>query len=286
MKYLIILLYATGFCYILPCSAQPTHQTDCLNISDKALINSYWKIYTENIPSSKRDYELAKIWLRDNLLEAEHQNQVKPQLYFLLAVAHLHTKNQEKAEENFKRVQSIFSLREVKPRIYRIARNCLIQSKYLNAYLKENVSLHDSTVHKNLSLNGFNTGFLRVRNIKERYLLMHFWASWCKPCISELPKFQAFFENQTDLSGNAFKIITINNDFSRASLERFTKEAKYTFPIYFDPFLKANDQLGIGEGLPQTIVVDLAEMKIVKRWAGGQNWNNPTFLRELQTILK
>ena len=73
---------------------------------------------------------MAKIWLRANLLEAEQENQVKPQLYFLLAVAHLHTKNPEKAEENFKRVQSIFSMREVKPRIYKIARDCLNSSRY------------------------------------------------------------------------------------------------------------------------------------------------------------
>ena len=282
MKRIILLLYAVSLFTILPCSSQSINQPDCLSYSDKSLIDAYWKIYTDDIPSTEKDYELAKIWLRINLFEAEEQDVLKPQLYFLLGISHLYTSNHIEASENFRRVQRIFEFEEIKPRIYHLAVACLNKKKKVINAPKPYSPLLSVEINENILLHGYNAPNIYVKDIKARYILIHFWATWCKPCMEELREFSAFFNGRETIPSRSLHIISVNNDFRKSSLKRITQDEQFAFPIYFDPYLKVNDALGIGEGLPQTIILDQKEMKIVRRWMGKQDWLNPQFREELQ----
>lgn len=70
-----------------------------------------------------------------------------------------------------------------------------------------------------------------VAALKGKVLLIDFWATWCGPCIAELPKVLAVYEKYHD---QGFEILGISFDQEKEALEQFVEKQKMTWPHYFD----------------------------------------------------
>ena len=66
-----------------------------------------------------------------------------------------------------------------------------------------------------------------IRNNSEKPLVINFWATWCAPCVKELPYFQKLHEENPNV-----KVITVSLDFKKqveSKLKPFLKKKNYTF---------------------------------------------------------
>jgi thiol-disulfide isomerase/thioredoxin len=101
--------------------------------------------------------------------------------------------------------------------------------------------------------------------------LINFWASWCAPCIKELPTLKAL----NDSRKFAGAIIPLNQDSgTQASVSAFMAKHRVDgLGNYQDPKMAFGGALGV-EVLPTTILFD-ADGKEVWRYVGDLDWTSP-----------
>ena len=74
---------------------------------------------------------------------------------------------------------------------------------------------------------------VKLSNFKGKPILLNFWATWCPPCLKELPEFQRFFDEH----GEDVNIVAVNLTTSERSVlhvKNFVLENKLAFPVYLD----------------------------------------------------
>jgi thiol-disulfide isomerase/thioredoxin len=70
-----------------------------------------------------------------------------------------------------------------------------------------------------------------LAKMKGKVVLIDFWATWCGPCVAELPHVKEAYEK---LHSKGFEIVGISFDQSKEKLTDFVKEEKMAWPQYFD----------------------------------------------------
>lgn len=139
----------------------------------------------------------------------------------------------------------------------------------LKAYIEANPSTPDAEQARRLiskpALAGLNLApDFKVTSLKgeqlslEKYrgkiILLDFWATWCGPCIYEMPELKKIWKKY---GGDNFVIIGISLDNSRNSLESYIEREGITWPQHFEGRSGGNVSMTYGvQGIPHTVLID------------------------------
>ena len=86
-------------------------------------------------------------------------------------------------------------------------------------------------------------------------ILIDFWATWCVPCIKELPHFQKFYDRYKEKGLKIFSI-SVDGPETVALVKTFVKRYKYSFPVLLDTESKVVALYNPRVILPYTILLD------------------------------
>lgn len=107
---------------------------------------------------------------------------------------------------------------------------------------------------------------VKLSDFRGKPVILNFWASWCGPCVSEMPEFQEFY----DQYGEDIHFVLVNlTDGSQETVEtasKFVSDQGYTFPIYFDKDLDAAAAYAVN-AVPVNYFLDAEGYLVV--WAQG-----------------
>jgi thiol-disulfide isomerase/thioredoxin len=95
----------------------------------------------------------------------------------------------------------------------------------------------------------------RLSDFRGKPVVLNFWASWCGPCKSEMPDFQAAYEKY----GDEIHFLMINlTDGAQETVQsawQFIKKQGYTFPVYYDTVSSGAIAYGVSS-IPVTFFID------------------------------
>jgi peroxiredoxin len=82
-------------------------------------------------------------------------------------------------------------------------------------------------------------------------VILNFWATWCAPCVLEMPNIQKYYEKFP----GQFDVLAVNADESQFDVERFVDDMSLTFDVLLDPGGKVQQLYQI-RGYPSSYFVD------------------------------
>jgi thiol-disulfide isomerase/thioredoxin len=136
---------------------------------------------------------------------------------------------------------------------------------------------HKGTPAPKTSFNDPDGNETSLRAFAGKPTLVNLWASWCAPCVKELPTLDKLAQAQ----GGKLNVVAISQDSGpHASVEAFLQTHKIVaLDSYQDPKMGLSGALG-AEVLPTSVLYD-ANGKEVWRYVGDRDWTSPDVVRQL-----
>jgi len=123
-------------------------------------------------------------------------------------------------------------------------------------------------------------GKITLASFKGTPVLLNLWATWCAPCVKELPTLDRLAATHRD--DGALGVIAVSQDSgNQLGVAAFLKKLKVAdLGAYHDPDMHLSGALGPDVVLPTSILVD-ANGKEVWRYVGDLDWTSPEAARLL-----
>ena len=96
-----------------------------------------------------------------------------------------------------------------------------------------------------------------------KVVLVNFWATWCKPCTTEMPAMQAMYDKLQD---QGFVVLAVNELEDEIKVREHIQQHGHTFPVLLDSDNKVANQFGVF-GLPVSVFID--EKGVVREYIKG-----------------
>lgn len=122
---------------------------------------------------------------------------------------------------------------------------------------------------------------IQLKDFRGKFVILNFWATWCPPCVEELPSLERF---HGQFASRGVVVLGVSEDEDRAAYEQFLKKAGVQFPTVRDPNRKVSHQYGTFK-YPETYFID-RQGKVVQKVIGATNWTDPQMIGFMEQLLQ
>lgn len=134
-------------------------------------------------------------------------------------------------------------------------------------------------------------GSFEFSELRGKYVLLNLWATWCAPCVAEMPALNTLHEK---LSGPNFEVVSISYDEELSSLTRFLEKTPLSFKVLHDSEATSSDYFK-SEGFPETflfgpdgkqlLIYDLDIKEKVPRIVGDRPWSDERWMDSIKRTI-
>ncbi len=112
-----------------------------------------------------------------------------------------------------------------------------------------------------------------------KVLVLNFWATWCSPCIQEIPSLDAF---QKHFTGSGVVVVGVSIDKNAKKYRNFLDRIHVAFKTARDPGSNVSAEYGTFK-IPETYVIK--DGRIVRKFIGAEDWTSEDITQYVQGLL-
>jgi cytochrome c biogenesis protein CcmG, thiol:disulfide interchange protein DsbE len=113
-----------------------------------------------------------------------------------------------------------------------------------------------------------------------RLLVLNFWATWCPPCIEEMPSLDQF---QRRFANSGVVVAGVSVDTNERAYREFLRKTSVSFLTARDPEARISGSYGTFK-YPETYVIDGSGV-VIRKIIGPTNWMDQKMVSYIQSLL-
>ncbi len=113
-----------------------------------------------------------------------------------------------------------------------------------------------------------------------KLLVLNFWATWCPPCIEEIPSLDQF---QKQFADQGVVVLGVSVDQSPGVYRNFLSRAKVAFQTARDPEARISTEYGTFK-YPETYIIN-REGRVVEKIIGATDWTDEAMVARVKALL-
>ena len=146
----------------------------------------------------------------------------------------------------------------------------------------------DTTINQNrypetdfsLRVKDLNGNTVNMSDYKGKVIFLNFWATWCMPCVAELPSINKLYLELKD--ENIIFLLISNEDPDK--VRRYQTKKGYQIPFQISDNDGHIPDLFYSRSIPTTFIIN-KEGRVIRKSLGPENWNDDEFILELRKLL-
>lgn len=153
------------------------------------------------------------------------------------------------------------------------------KAKIMNPSVREDgIQLSEKDYH--WPLTDLEGNPVNLNDFKGKVVFLNLWATWCPPCVGEMPEIQKLYDQFKSNDDIAFLMVS-NED--NPTIQNFINKRDYSFPVYSTR--SASPEPFLTRSIPTTFVISKGgEIKI--RETGAYNWGGSKMVGIIQGLLE
>lgn len=131
-------------------------------------------------------------------------------------------------------------------------------------------------------LRDLNGKLVRLSDFKGKVVLLNFWATWCSPCLKEMPSMEKLYQSHKD---KGLEIVAVSVDTaSKIKVRGYVEKLGLTFPILHDRDSLIS-RLYNNPGVPSSYLIDM-KGKLAYRVLGEYDWSGEKAKNTINELLR
>jgi peroxiredoxin len=114
---------------------------------------------------------------------------------------------------------------------------------------------------------------LTLTDYRGKVVVLNFWATWCPPCVEEMP---SLLQMQQRLKDKGVTVLAVSLDADDGAYHKFLKDHGVNVITVRDPDMKSSDLYGTFK-YPETYIIDRNGV-LQRKFIGAVDWNQPDVL--------
>ncbi|WP_321275801.1 TlpA disulfide reductase family protein [Thiomicrorhabdus indica] len=131
-----------------------------------------------------------------------------------------------------------------------------------------------------LSLQDMQSKTFDLSSYRGKVVLVNFWASWCPPCVHEMPSMAGL---KSQLGSKNFEILAVNLGEAKADIEKFMQAHPLNFPVLLDETGQTAQSWKV-MAYPSSFIVDKTG-QIRYALFGATDWQSDTHVNKLKSLI-
>lgn len=138
----------------------------------------------------------------------------------------------------------------------------------------------DGVSAPNFSLKDLKGKTVSFSGFKGKVVILNFWASWCPPCVAEMPSFKKIY---SEMKSRGLEVIAVSSDRSARDTRDFVENKGLDFTVLMDEDRNVSREYKVFS-LPTTFLINRNGI-IVEKFFGEYDWTDREMKKKIERLL-